>query len=207
MPKQVAVFIDYQNAFNLGRLAFDGGTAAAPWCGQFHPLALATELVNRRPDRELAYVRIYRGMPDSRKQPKGNSACSRQIDGWSKLPGGLVRVTWRPLRYPRTWPAEKAEEKGIDVQLAVDFIRAAMKGEYQVGILFSGDSDMKPVLFAVEEILGQDAIEVAAWNPAPPAYPIRVSLGGPPNRRPYCHMLDETFYRSIADPRDYTKPI
>jgi len=209
VTQRVGVYIDYQNVYKLGREAF-GEDAGAPWCGQFNPLLLANELVSRIPDRELAVVHIYRGMPNGRKDPKGASACSRQIDTWSKLPGGKVRPTWRPLRYPRDWPASKPEEKGIDVQLAVDFILGATgrgdgKQEYDVGILFSGDTDLKPVLFAVETLLGPDAIEVAAWNPPLPRYPIRVSLGG--TRRPFCHLLDEAVYRAVADSRDYTKAV
>ncbi|MBA3268580.1 MAG: NYN domain-containing protein [Acidimicrobiia bacterium] len=185
MPQRVAVFIDYQNIYNLGREAF-GEKNAAPWCGQFSPLMVANEIVKRREDSVLEKVHLYRGMPSSRKDAKGSAACSRQINAWSKLP--KVRATWRPLRYPYDWPNEKAEEKGVDVNLAVDFLMGAVHDEYDVGVLFSGDSDMKPLLFAVEDLLSPDAIEVVAWNPPLPRYPVRVSLGGPPNRRPFCHF-------------------
>ena len=50
---------------------------------------------------------------------------------WEKA--GVV-VTWRTLRYPQEWPDAKPEEKGIDVALAIDLVRLAIDGEYDVGI-------------------------------------------------------------------------
>jgi len=40
-------------------------------------------------------------------------------DAWQQ--DGVI-VVQRPLRYPKAWPAEKAQDKGADVVLAVDFV-------------------------------------------------------------------------------------
>jgi NYN domain len=57
-----------------------------------------------------------------------------------------VTVVQRPLRYPKAWPAEKAQEKGVDVALAVDFVVMAVTRVYDVGILVSTDTDLVPAL-------------------------------------------------------------
>jgi hypothetical protein len=38
-----------------------------------------------------------------------------------------VTVTTRTLRYPSNWPAEKPQEKDIDVSLAIDFVVMAAR--------------------------------------------------------------------------------
>ncbi|MYF83120.1 MAG: NYN domain-containing protein [Acidimicrobiia bacterium] len=143
-----------------GVLSFTSGIPH--WEGQVDPLALGRLIIDRSPyDRTLAGVRIYRGVPHSTKDPKGYGACMRQIASWSKLAG--VQVYARPLRYPYGWPRQKPEEKGIDVAMAVDFVLMAARREYDVGILMSADTDLKPALEAVIT-LGSAKAEVAAWS-------------------------------------------
>jgi NYN domain len=108
------------------------------------------------------------------------------------------------LRYPRNWPQQKEEEKGIDVALAIDFVTMAVRGEYDVGVIMSTDTDLKPALEAVAEMGGNPypRAEVAAWSTLE-QHSRRLSI---PGRRLWCHWLDEADYRSVADPTDYTRP-
>jgi hypothetical protein len=96
--------------------------------------------------RELAGVRIYRGRPESNRDPKGDGANLRQCTEWER---GGANVITRTLRYPPGWPEEKPEEKGIDVALAMDFHAMAVRGEYDIGILMSTDTDLKPAVKGV----------------------------------------------------------
>lgn len=66
------VFLDYQNVYMAARHAFYPSPAAIPhWEGQVDPLALGQLLAERSPfDRTLVGVHIYRGVPDSTKDPK-----------------------------------------------------------------------------------------------------------------------------------------
>src|SRR5690606_17731727 len=84
------------------------------------------------------------GLPSASKDPKGYAAARAQIATWKKDPD--VAVIARPLRYPDDYPSGKAEEKGIDVALAVDFVMRAVKGSYDVGIIMSLDTDLKPAM-------------------------------------------------------------
>lgn len=121
MAKRVALFVDYQNVYRRARGVFHDHETAPHWAGQIYPDALGRLIVrmSHGSDRVLDQVRVYRGLPDSSRDPKGYGAASRQIAAWRKLP--LVEVTTRPFRYPSDYPASKAQEKGIDVQMALDF--------------------------------------------------------------------------------------
>ena len=48
------------------------------------------------------------------------------------------------LRYQPPWPTDPAQEKGIDVALAIDFVRLAITGAYDVGVMMSTDTDLLP---------------------------------------------------------------
>ena len=80
-------------------------------------------------------------------------------------------ATLRTLRYPYGWPdrcerGEKPQEKGIDVALAIDFVRLAIEKQYDVGVLMSTDTDLKPALETVAALRssGGPRVEVAAWS-------------------------------------------
>ena len=99
------------------------------------------------------------------------------------------------------WPNEPPEEKGIDVILALDFVTMAARGEYEVGILMSTDTGMKP---ALEEVIAlsdnrNPHCEVAAWS-APGVHSRRLSISG---ARVWCHWLGPDDYKQVADPTDY----
>ena len=168
--------------------------------GQFDPAALG-ELIVRRPrgqERELQQVRMYRGMPDATNEHRAYSAVRRQIARWQAHP--FVEVTTRPLRYPPDYPSSRAQEKGIDVQLALDFAMMAVRNEYDVGILMSNDTDLRP---ALEEVirLGTHTVEVAAWYPLT-SQRRRLTVRSSPL---FCHWIDYDAYSTIQDNTDYTR--
>ena len=176
--------------------------------GQIDPLKLAEHIAADSPfDRELAQVRVYRGLPDGSKDPKGYSAARRQIAAWQAL-DPRVLVFPRPLSYPHGWPdshkpGEKPREKGIDVSLAIDFAVLAVTRQYDVGVLMSTDTDLKPALEAIPLLAAGRAFpraEVAAWS-GEGRQRRRISLGG---NKPYCHWLDKTTYSVVCDHTDYS---
>lgn len=91
--------------------------------------------------------------------PRTYAAHRRQAHRWAS---DGATVTTRALRYPRGWPAVPAQEKGVDVALAVDFVKLAIEGEYDVGVMMSTDNDLLPVL---EVVRNHDPgrIRVAVW--------------------------------------------
>jgi uncharacterized LabA/DUF88 family protein len=203
MADRVVVFLDWQNVYNGAREAFC--TNRSPhWQGQIDPVALARHLADDSPfDRELHQVRIYRGQPDSIRDPRGYGASRRQHAAWLNSP--LVTLVTRPLRYPRSWATTpgRPQEKGIDVALALDFTLMAIRGEYEVGILMSTDTDMKPALEAVAGIKRSPGprAEVASWSAGPGQRSRRLAIT---SRNLYCHWVGKDVYDQIADPTDYS---
>ena len=113
----------------------------------------------------------------------------------------MVReVSGRPLRYPREWPRESAEEKGIDVSLAVDLVFNAARRFFDVGIVVSADTDIVPSLEAVcnlNRAWGSPRVEVAAWR----ALKKRPRVPGTPV---WCHLLEEADYELVKDITRYS---
>ena len=205
MVERVVVFVDYQNAYRRARAAFHDDLADPHWMGQFYPDALG-ELIATKDgshERRLHQVRMYRGLPDVRKDGRGHQAAHLQIAAWRR--SHSVAVTTRPLRYPRDYPASPPQEKGIDVQLALDFVMMAVRDEYEVGVLMSNDTDLRP---ALEEVvrLGRQTVEVATWAPIGQRRRYRLHLTGQfAGNQPYCHWIDHAAYLAVQDAADYTK--
>lgn len=185
MAPKVTVFIDYQNLHLSGHALFCAYGAPLEDC-LLDPLKVALRLVQgRAPGGVLHQVRVYRGRPDSRKQPTLTAATDREAAAWSA--DGRVNMLQRQLWYPQDYGeagcVERPREKGIDVSLAIDVVRLAMLEEYEVGIIVSRDTDLLPAVEAVVE-LGKGHIEVATWVGASR---LRLPFG----RRLWCHQLTE----------------
>ncbi|GAV38266.1 NYN domain-containing protein [Streptomyces acidiscabies] len=202
MSDRVVVFYDYQNTYMGARRLYHDHWEGSN-CGQFDPVALAQHLAADSPyQRHLHQVRIYRGQPDATRQPGSYAASRRQHAAWQREP--LVHLSTRPLRYPQGWPRERPQEKGIDVQLTMDFAIMASRNEFDVGIMMSTDTDLKPALEYVYDITGgtnTPRAEVAAWS-CTGQHSRRLSLTG--GRRLYCHWVQEDVYKRVQDTTDYT---
>lgn len=198
--RRVCVFLDWQNLYHRAREAFiePGAPAAA---GQVDPLALGRLCASKVPAGVLTGVRVYRGRPSRHHDGRSYSAFRRQTERWLHAGEGLVALAALDLRYPREWPLRPAQEKGVDVALAVDFVLMCVRREYDVGILFSGDTDLVPALEAVLSLRPGEppACEVAAWAP-PAGRPRSLAVRGVQLRR---HLLGEADFRAVADLTDY----
>jgi uncharacterized LabA/DUF88 family protein len=197
MPKRLALFIDAQNTYMCAREAFFS-PGAYPNIGQFDPIALGRLIADRdRGDggRELSEVRVYTGRPASNRNPRGYGANRRQAEAWAKR-GAKVYV--RILRYDS---AGRGQEKGIDVQLAVDFVAGAIEAQWDVGVVFSTDTDLVPALeYVATKFRQQDrVVEVAAWSGGNRALRLQ---GG---RSAWCHYLSRADFDTVADPTIYVE--
>jgi uncharacterized LabA/DUF88 family protein len=192
--QRVVLFIDYQNCYRATRAVFYDHETAQPKYGQINPLAVGELLIDKSPwPRKLHEVRVYRGLPSQHRDPIGYAATRRQIAAWEQ--DERVKVFSRPLQYPDGWPdysqpGEKPREKGIDVALAVDFATMAARNQYDVGIVFSLDTDLMPALEYVAECQrawGKPRAEVVAWDVAGH----RRSRLSTSASKIYCHWLKE----------------
>lgn len=192
---RVAVFIDYQNVHLTAYEKF------APFgveleTSHINPAKLGQLIVDRRPyESTLIDVRVYRGLPSIERQRTAAMANERQADAWQRQT--VTSVYRRPLRYPFDWPNSSAQEKGVDVALAIDFVRLASEKCYNVGILFSRDTDLVPCLETVFD-LRLAHIEVASWEGCG-----RLRLPGGNGSALWCHWLTHDDYKTVMDQTDY----
>ena len=192
---RLALFIDAQNAYRRARACFYPNTQSGK-DGQFYPMALGQLIATRGGPSgatcALEAVRVYSGSPDGRRDPRTYASHRRQTSSWQAA--GATVIT-RPLRYPASWPTEPAQEKGIDVALAIDFVTLAIRGAYDVGVIMSTDSDLRP---ALEFVRGHDPgrlhVAVAAW--AAPGRSQQLRL---PGTSVWCHWLGRQDYDTVAD--------
>ena len=195
---RLALFIDAQNTYKGAREAFfpDGGHYTD---GQTDPRKIA-ELIASRGAADgshcaVSSVTVYTGYSDSSKDPKGYGAHRRQRAFWIKRG---VNVTARPLRYPFD-PTQKPQEKGVDVAIALDIAKMALNKEFDIGVLFSTDTDLLPAIEFVREHCDSDiTMTTAAWK-SPTA---NRSLWLPGL---WCHRLTEVDFRSVSDLTNYTR--
>lgn len=196
---RVGVFIDYQNCYNEARRAFHDPDNDPGEYGHFSPRGLADLMVAMEKGRVLSYAGVYVGFPNPRLQPKSASARNKQIAVWGK---SAVTVVARPLRYPQGWPnvPEKPQEKGVDVKLAIDALMMSITRQFEVIVIASLDSDLRPLLESLLSMAGRvglQAIEVIAWEGRP--YRLRLPGETLPERE-----LTAAAYHQIQDLTNYT---
>ena len=197
--QRLVLFVDAQNVYMGARDAFF--TPSAPSTdGQVDPSAIA-ELIARRQAAagypcSVRQVRVYSGFHTPEGNPTAYAAYRSQSAGW-KSRG--CEVIGRPLRYPRV-AGESPQEKGIDVALAIDFVRLALDNVFDVGVLFSTDTDLLPALEFVRDKYGTAVhVTTAAWDSDTSPRPLRM-----PGM--WCHKLTLEDYRAVHDPTHYARP-
>ena len=168
--KKAIVFIDGQNLFYAAKEAF----------GYHFPnydvIALANAVCAQR-EWGLAQVRFYTGIPDPSADYNKSYFWSGKLLEMSRRG---VHTFSRSLRYRhktvRLPDGSKhtfltGEEKGIDVRIAVDVIRLALRGEYDVAVVFSQDQDLSEVADEIRAIARERGrwIKIASAFPCSPA--------------------------------------
>lgn len=202
---RVAVFVDYQNVYHCARKAFGDPSTDPPTFGHVRPhrLALLLKQLGEEVDseRELCAVTVYRGQPGPKSHANLQSAFAHQIAAWRKLP--LTTVKTRPLRYqptahshgkPSQW---RAEEKGIDVLLALDVAMGARDDQYDVAVVVSADSDLLPAIEVALE--AGKRVETATWS----SRALRVKPLAVGGKRIWNHWLNRQRFEYVRDDTNY----
>jgi uncharacterized LabA/DUF88 family protein len=207
--RRVAVYIDSMNCYNHAREAFHQPTDPSRY-GELRPRAFAEMLVEKGDAGDsLVHIGTYRGQPDSRKDPKTAAAFMRQRQAWIDDCGPVLRARSRPMRYLAWRPLSEAEEKGVDVQFAIDAMTMGLLGDYDLAILATCDTDLLPVvegLQILKEKSGTPDVAVIGWAGTSqhleiPNVPIRW-IG----RRDYEVVRDRTDYNLSVSERRILHP-
>jgi len=200
--KRAVAFIDGQNLYHAAREAF----------GYSYPnydAKALSEAVCLKQGWQLEQTRFYTGVPDSSDNARWNRFWGAKLLAMSRQ--GISTYS-RPLRYRnklvtlpdgREYSVLTGEEKGIDVRIAIDVIRMAHRGEYDVAVIFSQDQDLSEVARELRVI----AREQGRWLKVASAFPASITAR---NRRGIESTdwirIEKATYDLCLDPRDYRLP-
>jgi uncharacterized LabA/DUF88 family protein len=157
MPRAVT-FFDGQNLYRSVKAAF-GYTYP-----NFDPVKLS-QLVCSKQNWQLDSVRFYTGIPTQTDDPFWNKF-------WINKLANLGRqkvVVYKRYLANREKIIETPDgdivmpffvEKGIDVRIAIDIIRMAINGMYDVAIIFSQDQDLSEVATEIRNISKERDIQI-----------------------------------------------
>ncbi len=197
--KRTVAFVDGQNLYHAAKEAF----------GHFHPsydvLALSQEICRKR-QWALGQVRFYTGIPKSGDNPFWQGFWANKLRAMSRQG---VWVFSRPLRYRNrrvrlaggtTHSFLTGEEKGIDVRIALDVVRMARRGDFDVAIIFSQDQDLSEVAEEVRVIARERDkwLKIASAFPSSPASRNRRGI----NKTDWIR-IDRQTYESCVDSHDH----
>jgi uncharacterized LabA/DUF88 family protein len=196
------VFFDGQNLFKTAQAAFG---YAFP---NYDPIALARNVCERKGLR-CDGIHFYTGVHRQDENKFWYDFWNRKL---RELGTRGVDVYSRPLAYSDqsiergdgTWvTARLAREKGVDVRLALDVVRFAREGAFEVAVLFSQDQDLSEAVTEIHRIRA----EQSRWMKVYCAFP--VSPAG--RHRPWINgaapiTLSKEDYDACIDTRDYRKP-
>ena len=194
---KVAVFLDYENVHRTGHQLF-ANVGEPLYETVVNPLQVAERLVAKRRDGGmLSSVNVFRGRPVPAYQPKPASANDVQAAAWEV--DERVTVIRRDLKYEiDDDDSFTAREKGIDVSLAISVVEGSLDHDFDVAIVFSGDTDLSP---ALELVFRRRLVhlEIAAWAGSKPLWFPEFMRQTPPVRLPYCHFLNADDFVGVRD--------
>lgn len=196
--KRAIAYFDGQNLYHHARTTF----------GYTHPnydVHKLSQAVCSQRGWQLERIHFYTGIPSATENPFWHGYWSNKLASM----GRTARVYGRPLVYrtktvqipghgPFTYTT--AEEKGIDVRLALDALDAAHQQEFDVALVFSQDQDLSELASVVRNVSALQSrwIKIASAFPDAPTGKNRRGI----NRTDWI-PIDKATYDLCIDPRDY----
>ena len=122
----------------------------------FNYISLASSITKVKPDTSIYYVGEIKKYPGNKKS---ELLYASQQSLFSTLRKQNIEVKLGYLLMSNG----AYHEKGVDVQIAVDLVRGAIKNEYDTAYLFSSDTDLLPAIKTARDE-GKKVIYVAFEN-------------------------------------------
>lgn len=197
--KKAVAFFDGQNLFRHAKSAFGHDHP------NYDPQKLFKSICTKFSWRESG-IRFYTGVPSAEKDPSRHGYWSNRLLAFRR--SGIL-VESRPVRYRSEEVIlpdgtkkhiETAQEKGIDIRIALDIIRLTLSRQLDVAVIFSQDQDLAEVVKEVKEIAkSQDRwVKVASAFPCGPKATSPRGINGSEWIK-----IDEQNYNSCLDNKDY----
>jgi len=149
--KRAIAFIDGQNLFHAAREAIGYG-----WPN--YDVLRLSQIVCRDCGGECKAVNFYTGIPERSDNAAWNHFWQAKL---GQMGTRGVEVFSRPLRYRnqtvklpdgKTFAFLVGQEKGVDVRIALDIVRAILRDECDVALVFSQDQDLSEVAEEIREL-------------------------------------------------------
>ena len=182
------VLIDGQNLYYLAKAAWGpGGTYDWP---SYDVDKLARTLVALHAGRTVQDIRFYTGVPEQHVNAFWN-AFWRNKAAYLNRQG--ISVYMGKIN-------AGGQEKGVDVSLALDLVRATYDQEYDVAIIVSQDADFGPAVRLAKRV-AQSQNRQLTFESAFPYAAGKVARRGVPGTT-WVH-IDQATYDSCLDPHNY----
>ena len=187
--KRVVAFVDGQNLFNAAKKAFGYGFP------NYDPLKLAKLVCGQQIRWDLTKLCFYTGMPSPKRDAQRHLFWKAKLGSMGRNKD-LVQTFSRPLVYRDGI----AQEKGIDVRLALDAVRLAHEAAYDVALIFSQDQDFSEVAVEIRRI----AAAYDRWIKVACAFPVSsVYLNKRGIDKTDWITIDHALYDQAIDPVNY----
>jgi len=197
--KRVFAFFDGQNLFYAAKEAF----------GYSYPNydpKLLTERICASQGWAPTSIHFYTGVPSAGDKPDWNYFWTSKM---AVMGTRGIQTFSRSLRYRNQTVALPdgtlavtlvGQEKGVDVRIALDIVRFALDGRYDVALIFSQDQDLSEAVQDVKKIsiLQNRWIKPACAFPISPTVPKPRGINGTEWIR-----IDRVTYDACIDPKDY----
>jgi uncharacterized LabA/DUF88 family protein len=199
--KRVIAFFDAQNLFFAAKELW-----GYHW-PNYDPPKLAQAICGRYDGWNLIQNRFYTGVPLQERSYEGNIFWQNKLLALSRA--GVI--TYRRHLVYRQEEIELndgtleifnyAQEKGVDVRIALDMLMLAVTSAYDIALVFSQDQDLSEAVEDVRKL----AANAGRWILVASAYPHEPTSNrndrGISNTL-YC-PIDRATYDACIDPRDY----
>jgi uncharacterized LabA/DUF88 family protein len=197
--KRTLAFIDGQNLFHGAKEAFGYSYP------NYDAKALATKICLDK-DWRLDGIHFYTGIPDAADNAFWNHFWTVKLAVMGKQG---IKVYSRPLRYRNETiklPDGTAhtflvgQEKGVDIRIALDIVRAIRLNECDVALVFSQDQDLSEVADEVRIIAREHDrwVKIASAFPFSPTTRNKRGINGTDWIR-----IERAVYDACLDPHDY----
>ena len=189
------VLIDGQNLYHLAKIAWGkaGERASSRYYWPSYDVEkLASALASKFPDRRLAEIRFYTGVPDPRRGGKHRM--------WYGFWNSKLRRLWRRGVHVYRGRVNNGQEKGVDVSLAIDLVQATHEQRYETAIIVSQDWDFGPAVALAKDVAKSQSREIRIES-AFPVGPGSRSIRGVPGTK--WVPIDKATYDACFDPTDY----
>ncbi|PYK44500.1 MAG: NYN domain-containing protein [Verrucomicrobia bacterium] len=197
--KRAVAFVDGQNLFYAAKIAFG-------YSFPNYDIRSLVAAICQNQGWQLTGVRFYTGIPDASDNAFWNHFWTAKL---AQMGRDNITIFSRPLRYRnqtirlpdgKTHTFLVGSEKGTDVRLAIDIIRLAHRGAFDVALVFSQDQDLSEVAEEIRVIAKEQNrwINIASAFPSSPASKNTKGI----NRTDWI-KIDRATYDSCIDPRDY----